>query len=64
MTHQRSRSQKDLALDPWRQTDNFRLNHHAMRKVTVVEGGSDEEKESVVHLEYLSGNRFNVFEYD
>lgn len=53
LTHQRSKSQKDLVLDPWRQADNFRLNHHAMRKITVVEGAADEEKSSVVHLEYL-----------
>jgi len=35
LNHQKNMTQKDLTADPWRQTDNFRLNTVAMRKVKV-----------------------------
>lgn len=50
LDHQRSRTQKDLALDPWRQNDNFRINQHPMRKVNITSGDIDSNDVSSVYL--------------
>lgn len=64
LTHQRNKSQKNLASDPWKQSDNFRVNHNAMRKVNIISGSEDSSDVSSVHIQYINENKFNVFDYD
>ena len=53
-----------MIADPWRQTDNFRLNNVSMRKVKVQEGADETVSSSVVHVQYHSGNKFSVYTVD
>ena len=64
LSHQKNLTQKDLTIDPWTQTDNFRLNTVAMRKVKVQEGADEDASSSVVYVQYHSGNKFSVFTVD
>ena len=60
LNHMRKQSHKDEASDPWRTSDNFRINQPAMRQVNLLKG----EEESNVYLQYHSTNTFSVFNYD
>lgn len=61
LNHQRSRTQTDLAADPWRANDNFRLNNTSYRKVKVNEGNDEGASSEVLHVQYHSGNKFSVY---
>lgn len=43
LNHQRRQTQADLASDPWRQNDNFRVNSCAYRKVNIKPRGDSTE---------------------
>ena len=65
LQHKLKKTQKDLIADPWRASDNFRLNNSALRKVKLQSFSSDSEKEiEELHIAYHSENVFSVYKYD
>lgn len=57
--NEKLRLKRKTAVDPWELYDNFRINHHARRAVKLQD---QNEKVSSVRIEYLSENKFNVYE--
>jgi len=55
------RSKRRSHLDPWEMRDMFRINHKAMRPLTLVD---DEDNEMPVYVEYLKENTFNAYHKD
>ena len=57
------RAKRRSHLDPWERRDMFRINHRAMRPLTLVDG-RDEGNELPVYVEYLKENTFNAYHKD
>jgi len=56
--NERNRFQRISHVDPWKSYDNFRINHTAKREISLVEGESKEHK---LLIEYITENKFNVY---
>jgi hypothetical protein len=52
---------RPTAEDPWDIKDNFRLNHHPLRDLTITFDNNNEERFLV---QYVDENTFNVFYRD
>lgn len=55
--NEQSRFRRDSSVDPWRNFDNFRINHKARREIALVDAADKVHK---LKIEYLAENRFNV----
>lgn len=57
--NEKLRLKRKTPVDPWQIYDNFRINHHARRQIKLQD---QNEKESLLRIEYVSENKFNVYE--
>lgn len=57
--NEKLRLKRKSNVDPWKVYDNFRINHHPRRTVKLIDKN---EKASSVKIEYVSENKFNVYE--
>lgn len=57
--NEKFRISRQSNLDPWKSSDNFRINHKQLREVALLPH-PDSKEENNCSLEYLSETSFNV----
>ena len=56
------RTKRRSPIDPWQMRDMFRMNHAALRSISLIDDETGET--DVIKIEYLSENLFNAYHED